>query len=99
MIRSESQAAAQQISAPSSILRDMHFVHSDGPSVRVRRYVVEDERGVRFAAELIAHEAGIERAVIDAPSPDALGALIEPAARAFALSIRLRSKLGRVARP
>lgn len=97
MKRTEPQA--QKISDASPILRDMHFVHQDGPSVKVRRYVIEDERGVRYAAELSAQEAGIERAVIDARTSDELGAMIEPAARAFALAIRLRHRYGARPRP
>ncbi len=94
-----SEALAHQNSAPSPILTDMHFVHRDGPSVRVRRYVIEDERGMRFVAELSAQEAGIERALIDARSNEELLAMLEPAAQAFAQSIRLRSRFGRTALP
>jgi len=93
------EGQAQQFSSPSSILRDLHLVHSDGPSVRVRKYVMEDERGVRYAAELTAQDGVVERAVIDAPTHEALGALIEPAARAFALSVRLRTRHGRPGKP
>lgn len=77
----------------------MHFVHADGPSIRVRRYVVENERGVRYSAELCAQEDGLHKAIIDAATHEELGALIEPAARAFALSVRYRSRYGRSARP
>jgi hypothetical protein len=94
-----SEIVAQKSSMALPILEDMHFVHRDGPSVRIRRYVIETGRGVRHVAELSAHEAGVERAVIDAASSDELGAMIEPAARAFALSVRFRNRFTRAVRP
>ena len=90
--------AKQQVSAPAPIWKDMQFVHKDGPAIRVRQYVIEDDRGVRYAAELATHEPG-ERAVIDAPSHEELGLLVEPAARAFSLAVRLRQRFGRAATP
>lgn len=83
---------ASTIDPVGSILPDMHFVHKDGPSVRVRQYAIEDDRGTRFAAELTAMETGVERAIIDAATSDELALLLEPAARAFALAVRLRVK-------
>jgi hypothetical protein len=80
------------ISERTSIGNDMQFVRKDGPAVRVRQYVIEGDRGVRYAAELIANEAGVERAVVDAASLEELAMLIEPAARAFSLSVRLRRR-------
>jgi hypothetical protein len=77
----------------------MQFVHKDGPAIRVRQYVIEDGRGVRYAAELTTRAPGLERAVIDAPTHEELGLLIEPAARAFSLAVRLRQKFGRSASP
>jgi hypothetical protein len=68
----------------------VHLVHKDAPSVRVRQYAITDERGTRFAAELTAVEACVERAIVDALSLDDLALLLEPAAQAFALSVRLR---------
>jgi hypothetical protein len=89
MKRSELQS--QQLSSASPIWKDMQFVHKDGPAIKVRQYVIEDDRGVRYAAELSAHDPG-ERAVIDASSHEELGLLIEPAARAFSLAVRLRQR-------
>jgi hypothetical protein len=86
-----SEVHAQQSTSASPIWKDMQFVHKDGPAIRVRQYVIEDERGVRYAAELTAYQPG-ERAVIDAPSHEELGLLIEPAARAFSLAVRLRQR-------
>jgi len=80
----------QQDSTEAPILKDMHFVHKGGPSVRVRHYAIDDGRGVRFSAELTAVEAGVERAIIDAASHEELATLIEIATRAFALAVRLR---------
>jgi hypothetical protein len=82
---------SQQIPQPAPIWKDMQFVQKDAPAIRVRQYVIEDDRGVRYAAELTAHEPG-ERAVIDAPSHEELGLLIEPAAKAFSLAVRLRKR-------
>jgi hypothetical protein len=93
-----SEVVAHQVSGPGPIPTDMHFVHRDAPSVRVKRYVVEDARGIRHVAELCAQEAGIERAVIEAASSEELGLMIEPAALAFALSVRFRSRF-RQSRP
>ncbi len=84
-------AQVQQVSQAAPIWKDMQFVQKDAPAVRVRQYVIEDDRGVRYAAELTAAVPG-ERAVIDAPSHEELGALIEPAARAFSLAVRLRQR-------
>ena len=70
--------------------RDVHFVHRDGPSVRVRHYEIDNGRGVRYSAELTSVEGGVERAVIDAASHEELTMLLEIAARAFAQTIRLR---------
>ncbi len=89
----------QQVSERPPFLSDMQYVHKDGPAVRVRQYVVEDERGVRFAAELTTQEAGLERAVIDAPTAEELTVLIETAARAFSLAVRLRQRYARVQAP
>jgi hypothetical protein len=87
-----SEVAAQMSSSAGPMQRDMHFVYQDGPSVRVRLYVVENDRGVRHVAELSIHDGRIERALIDAASSQELGEMIEPAARAFALSTGLRSR-------
>jgi hypothetical protein len=70
--------------------KDVHFVHRDGPSVRVRHYEIDNGRGVRYSAELTSVDGGIERAVIDAASHEELTMLLEIAARAFAQTIRLR---------
>jgi hypothetical protein len=88
---------AQQVSSASPIWKDMQFVHKDGPAIRVRQYVIEDDRGVRYAAELTATEPA-ERAVIDAASHEELGLLIEPAARAFSVAVRLRQRCRELAR-
>jgi hypothetical protein len=72
--------------------RDVHFVHRDGPSVRVRHYAIDDGRGVRYSAELTSVDGGVERAIIDAASHEELTMLLEIAARAFAQAIRLRSR-------
>lgn len=85
-------APTSKIDPPGSIPREMHFVHKDGPSVRVRQFAIEDARGTRYAAELTTMEAGVERAIIDAPSSEELAALLERAARAFALAVRLRMR-------
>jgi len=90
-----SEQLDQQVSERAPIWKDMQFVHKDGPAVRVRQYVVEDDRGVRYAAELTTQETGLERAVIDAASSEELGLLIEPAARAFAQAVRLRQRSAR----
>jgi hypothetical protein len=84
----------QQTTTEAPILKDMHFVHKGGPSVRVRHYTIDDGRGVRFSAELTSVEAGVERAIIDASSYEELSHLIEIASRAFALAIRLRRPAG-----
>jgi hypothetical protein len=89
----------QQVSERPPFWKDMQFVHKDGPAVRVRQYIVEDDRGVRYAAELTTQESGLERAVIDAGSAEELGTLIEPAARAFSQAVRLRHRYGRSALP
>ena len=89
----------QQVSERAPMWKDMQFVHRDGPAVRVRQYAIEDDRGVRYAAELTTQESGLERAVIDAASPDELALLIEPAARAFAQAVRLRQRYGRNIQP
>jgi hypothetical protein len=94
-----SENPQQQVSERTPMWRDMQFVHKDGPAVRVRQYVIEDDRGVRYAAELTTQEAGLERAVIDAGSPEELGTLIEPAARAFSQAVRLRQKFARATQP
>jgi hypothetical protein len=70
----------------------MHFVHKDAPSVRVQQYAVQDDRGQRFTAELTAVDGGVERAFIDAGTPEELQVLLEPAVRAFAMSVRLRAR-------
>ena len=98
MKRSE-QSQPQKVPDSPPIWKDMQFVHKDGPAVRVRQYVIEDERGLRFAAELTTQEAGLERAVIDAASAEELGILIEPAARAFSQAVRLRHRYGRSTPP
>ena len=90
-----SERPQQQVGERAPMWRDMQFVHKDGPAVRVRQYVIEDDRGVRYAAELTTQEAGLERAVIDAGSPEELGILIEPAARAFSQAVRLRQRFAR----
>lgn len=77
----------------------MQFVNKDGPAVRVRQYAIEDDRGVRYAAELTTSDSGMERAVIDAATAEELGILLEPAARAFALAVRLRQRYGRPVQP
>lgn len=88
------EALSKPIMAMATVIpgKDMHIVHRDGPSVRVHRYVVEDERGMRHVAELSAHEAGVHRCLIDAPTSEDLGTLIEAAAKAFARSIRQRTQ-------
>ncbi len=73
-------------------MKDVHFVHSHGPSVRVRRYAVKDERGVRYAAELTAVEGSAQRAIIDAATVEELTSLLEIAASAFSAAVRLRSR-------
>lgn len=75
--------------------RDVHFVHRDGPSVRVRHYEIDNGRGVRYSAELTSVDGGVERAVIDAASHEELTMLLEIAARAFAQTIRLRRPVTR----
>ncbi len=73
-------------------MKDVHFVHSDGPSVRVRHYVVDDGRRVRYSAELTSIDGGTERAIIDASTGEELSVLLEIAARAFSSTVRLRSR-------
>jgi hypothetical protein len=77
--------------SPSPILQDMQFVQKDAPAVKVRPYAIEDERGVRYAAELTTTTTS-DRAVIDASSQEELSRMIESAARAFALAVRLRQR-------
>ena len=89
---------AHPFSDPSSSQPELHFVHHDAPSVRVRRYVVEGHHGPVHVAELSALEAGTERAVIDAASGEELGTMIEAAARMFAISVRFRARSSRVHR-
>lgn len=91
-VQVQSVVTASKSDPSGSIQRDMHFVHKDGPSVKVTQYVIEGERGTRFTAELTAMEAGVERAIIDATSSEELALMLEPAARAFALAVRLRVK-------
>ena len=79
--------------------RDVHFVHRDGPSVRVRHYAIDDGRGVRWSAELTSVDGGVERAIIDAATHEELTVLLEIAARAFAQAIRLRSRTASRALP
>jgi len=67
-----------------------HRVHQDAPSVRVRRFMTENARGVRYSAELSTE--GAERAIVDAETVEELSSIIEAAARAFALSVRLRTR-------
>ncbi len=67
-----------------------HRVHQDAPSVRVRRFMTENSRGVRYSAELSTE--GAERAIVDAETVEELASIIEAAARAFALSVRLRAR-------
>jgi hypothetical protein len=69
---------------------DDHRVHQDGPSVRVRQFTTENARGVRYSAELSTE--GPERAIVDADTIEELSSLIEAAARAFAVSVRLRTR-------
>ncbi len=73
-------------------MKDVHFVHTDGPSVRVRHYEVNDGGKVRYAAELTSIDGGTERAIIDAATGEELSSLIEIAARAFSSTVRLRSR-------
>lgn len=80
----------QQFFVEAPYPSDVHFVHKGAPSVRVRHYAIDDGRGVRFSAELTAADSGLERAIIDAASHEELDSLIEIAARAFALAVRLR---------
>src|SRR5215813_796955 len=94
-----SENPQQQVSERTPMWRDMQFVHKDGPAVRVRQYVIEDDRGLRYAAELTTQEAGLERAVIDAASAEELGLLVEAAARAFSQAVRLRHRQGRSPSP
>jgi hypothetical protein len=58
--------------------------------VRVRRFMTENARGVRYSAELSTE--GAERAIVDAETVEELSSIIEAAARAFALSVRLRTR-------
>jgi hypothetical protein len=99
MKRSEQPQVSGQVSERPPIWNDMQFVNKDGPAVRVRQYAIEDTRGVRYAAELTTSDSGTERAVIDASTPEELSLLIEPAARAFGLAVRLRQRFGRLAQP
>jgi hypothetical protein len=68
---------------------ELHFVHGDSPSVRVRMFC-DTGLGGRCFAELVIVEAGVERAVVDAASPEELRALLPPAVRAFSLAARQR---------
>jgi hypothetical protein len=95
----QTSQASGQVSGRPPIWNDMQFVNKDGPAVRVRQYAIEDARGVRYAAELTTSDSGLERAVIDASTPEELSLLIEPAARAFGLAVRLRQRFGRGAQP
>ena len=72
--------------------RDLQLVHAGAPSVRVRHFVIETQRGVRHSAELTAQACGLERAVVDAASRQELRILVEHAARAFAQSVRIRQR-------
>jgi hypothetical protein len=78
--------------SPNSNLAEVsaHRVHQDAPSVRVRRYMTESSRGVHYSAELSTD--GTERAIVDAETVEELASLIEAAARAFAVSVRLRTR-------
>jgi len=92
---SQTVGAERSIEADEARSQDVHFVHRDGPSVRVRHYAIDDGRGVRYSAELTSVEGGVERAVIDAASHEELTMLLEIAARAFAQAIRLRRPAAR----
>lgn len=69
-----------------ALISETLLVQRDGPAIRVRQYI----QGTRHFAELSTGAAVAERAIIDAGSAEELARIIEPAARSFSASVRLR---------